>query len=104
MVYGFWQVMFGLTLFLGNETEDTEGMSCRGGVVKREEYFERSLTMQMTGRRRALTSLQTRLIRPDGPLVHHARRLVFKLAEVLVTKDSPTGTLERISQNRLAPE
>ena len=33
----------------------------------------------------------------------HARRLVFQLAEVLVTREMLTGILERISRLRLAP-
>ena len=33
----------------------------------------------------SLTSLQTRLIKTGGRLVRHARRLVFQLAEVLVS-------------------
>ena len=49
-----------------------------------------------------LTSLQTRLIKTGGRLVRHARRLVFQLAEVLVTRKMLTGILERISQLRLA--
>jgi hypothetical protein len=50
-----------------------------------------------------LTSLQTRLIKMGGRLVRHARRLVFQLAEVLVTREMLTGILERISGLRLAP-
>ena len=50
-----------------------------------------------------LTSLQTRLIKTGGRLVRHARRLVFQLAEVLVTREMLTGILERISRLRLAP-
>ena len=50
-----------------------------------------------------LTSLQTRLIKTGGRLVRHARRLVFQLAEVLVTKEMLTGILERINWLRLAP-
>ena len=50
-----------------------------------------------------LTSLQTRLIKTGGQLVRHARRLVFQLAEVLVTREMLTGILERISRLRLAP-
>ncbi len=49
------------------------------------------------------TRLQTRLIKTGGRLVRHARRLVFQLAEVLVTREMLTGILERISQLRLAP-
>ena len=51
----------------------------------------------------SLTSLQTRLIKTGGRLVLHARRLVFQLAEVLVTREMLTGILERISRLRLAP-
>ena len=51
----------------------------------------------------SLTSLQTRLIKTGGRLVRHARRLVFQLAEVLVSREMLGGILERISQLRLAP-
>ena len=44
-----------------------------------------------------LTSLQTRLIKTGGRLVRHAKRLVFQLAEVLVTREMLTGILERIT-------
>ena len=50
-----------------------------------------------------LSSLQTRLIKTGGRLVRHARRLVFQLAGVLVTREMLTGILERISRLRLAP-
>ena len=39
----------------------------------------------------------------DGRLVRHARRLVFQLAEVLVSREMLGGILERIGQLRLAP-
>jgi hypothetical protein len=51
----------------------------------------------------SLTSIQTRLIKTGGRLVRHARRLVFQLAEILVTRGMLTGMLERISRLRLAP-
>ena len=38
-----------------------------------------------------------------GTEIRHARRLVFQLAEVLVTREMLTGILERISQLRLTP-
>ena len=50
-----------------------------------------------------LSCLQTRLIKTGGRLVRHARRLVFQLAEVLVTREMLAGILERISRLRLAP-
>ena len=43
------------------------------------------------------------LIKTGGRLVRHARRLVFQLAEVLVTREMLTGILERISRLWLAP-
>ena len=50
-----------------------------------------------------LTSLQTRLIKTGGRLVRHARRLVFQLAEVLLSREMLAGMLERISRICLAP-
>ena len=47
--------------------------------------------------------VQSRLIKTGGRLVRHAKRLVFQLAEVLVTREMLTGILERISQLRLTP-
>ena len=49
------------------------------------------------------TSLQTRMIKTGGRLVRHARRLVFQLAEVLVSREMLCGILERIGRLRLAP-
>ena len=43
------------------------------------------------------------MIKTGGRLVRHAKRLVFQLAEVLVTREMLTGILERISQLRLTP-
>jgi hypothetical protein len=50
-----------------------------------------------------LTSLQARMIKTGGRLVRHVKRLVFQLAEVLVTKEMLGGILKRISRLRLAP-
>ena len=65
--------------------------------------FMRRMTLPESMKHWSLTSLQTRLIKTGGRLVRHARRLVFQLAEVLVTKEMMTGILERISWLRLAP-
>ena len=65
--------------------------------------FLRRLALPESMKHWTLTSLQTRLIKTGGRLVRHARRLVFQLAEVLVTREMLTGILERISQLRLAP-
>ena len=48
----------------------------------------------------SLTSIQTRLIKIGGRLVRHARRLVFQLAEVMVTREMFDEMLERIGRLR----
>jgi len=65
--------------------------------------FMRRLALPEAMQHWSLTSLQTRLIKTGGRLVRHARRLVFQLAEVLVTKEMLTEILERISRLRPAP-
>ena len=57
--------------------------------------FMRRLVLPEDMKHWTLTSLQTRLIKTGGRLVRHARRLVFQLAEVLVTREMLTGILER---------
>ena len=54
-------------------------------------------------KRWSLTSVQTRLIKTGGRLVCHARRLVFQLAEVMVTRDMFCEMLERIGRLRFNP-
>ncbi len=49
----------------------------------------------------SLRSLQLKLIKTGGRLVHHARRLVFQLAEVAMPRELFKGVLERII--RLCP-
>src|SRR5918992_1250241 len=65
--------------------------------------FMRRLALPEGLKHWSLTSIQTRMIKTGGRLVRHARRLVFQLAEVLVTREMLGGILERISQLRLAP-
>ena len=65
--------------------------------------FMRRLVLPEDMKHWTLTSLQTRLIKTGGRLVRHARRLVFQLAGVLVTREMLAGILERISRLRLAP-
>ena len=65
--------------------------------------FMRRLVLPEDMKHWTLTSLQTRLIKTGGRLVLYARRLVFQLAEVLVTREMLTGILEPISWLRLAP-
>jgi Transposase DDE domain group 1 len=66
-------------------------------------HFLRRLALPEAMKHWSLTSLQTQLIKTGGRLVQHARRLVFGLAEVLVTREMLGGILERISRLRLAP-
>jgi hypothetical protein len=65
--------------------------------------FMRRLALPEAVKHWSLTSLQTRMIKIGGRLVRHARRLVFQLAEVLVTRETLAGMLERTSRLRLAP-
>ena len=65
--------------------------------------FMRRLALPEAVKHWSLTSIQTRLIKTGGRLVRHARRLVFQLAEVLMSWEMLTGILERISWLRLAP-
>jgi hypothetical protein len=50
-----------------------------------------------------LTSIQTRLIKTGGRLVRHARRLVFQLAEVMVSRAMFGEMLDRIGRLRPVP-
>jgi len=51
----------------------------------------------------SLRSLQVKLIKIGGRMVRHARRFVFQLAEVAVSRDLFAAILERISRLSLAP-
>jgi len=65
--------------------------------------FLRRLVLPEPMKHWSLTSLQTRMIKTGGRLVRHARKLVFQLAEVLVTREMLGGILERITRLRPAP-
>ena len=65
--------------------------------------FMRRLVLPEAMKHWSLTSLQTRMIKTGGRLVRHAGRLVFQLAEVLVSREMLGGILERIGRLRLAP-
>ena len=51
----------------------------------------------------SLRSLQVKLIKMGGRIVRHARRVVFQLAEVAVSRDLFAAILERLSRLRSAP-
>ena len=65
--------------------------------------FMRRLALPEAVKHWSLTSLQSRMIKTGGRLVRHARRLVFQLGEVLVTREMLAGILERIGWLRVAP-
>jgi len=63
----------------------------------------RRLALPEAIKRWSMTSIQTSLIKAGGRLVRHARRLVFQLAEVMVTRDMFDEMLERIGRLRFNP-
>ena len=65
--------------------------------------FFRRLALPEAIKSWSLTSIQTRLIKIGGRLVRHARRLVFQLAEVMVTREMSDEMLERIGRLRFNP-
>jgi len=65
--------------------------------------FLRRLTLPKAVREWSLRSVQLKLIKTGARLVRHARRLVFQMAEVAVTRGVWAAVLERIGCLRLAP-
>ena len=65
--------------------------------------FMRRLTLPESVKHWSLRSVQTKLIKMGGRLVRHARRLVFQLAEVMVTREMFDEMLERIGRLRFNP-
>ena len=68
--------------------------------------FMRRLTLPESVKHWSLRSVQTKLIKMGGRLVRHARRLVFQLAEVAVSREvfrSFPGRMERIAGLHPAP-
>ena len=65
--------------------------------------FMRRLVLPESIKRWSLTSVQTRLIKTGARLVRHARRLVFQLAEVMVTRAMFNEMLEKIGRLRFNP-
>jgi hypothetical protein len=65
--------------------------------------FMRRLALPEAVKHWSLRSLQAKLIKIGGRLVRHARRLVFQLAEVAVSRALFAAILERLTRLRLAP-
>ena len=63
--------------------------------------FLRRLALPEAVKDRSLRCVQVKLIKMGGRLVHQARRLVFQLSEVAVSRHVFQGMLNRIS--RLCP-
>jgi hypothetical protein len=62
--------------------------------------FLRRLALPKVVKEWSLRSLQLKLIKTGAKLVHHARRLVFQLAKVAVSKEVFAAVLERIERLR----
>ena len=60
--------------------------------------FMRRLTLPESVKHWSLRSVQTKLIKMGGRLVRHARRLVFQIAEVAVSREVFRQVLERIAE------
>jgi hypothetical protein len=65
--------------------------------------FLRRLCLPKTINDWSLRSLQVKLIKIGGRIVRHARRFVFQLAEVAVSRDLFAAILERITRLSLSP-
>ena len=65
--------------------------------------FMRRLTLPESVKHWSLRSVQTKLIKMGGRLVRHARRLVFQLTEVAVSREVFRQVLERIAGLHPAP-
>jgi Transposase DDE domain group 1 len=65
--------------------------------------FLRRLTRPKAVKEWSLRSVQLKLIKAGARLVRHARRLVFKMAEVAVPRDVGMAIRERIGCLRLVP-
>ena len=65
--------------------------------------FLRRLCLPNAVKHWSLRSLQVKLIKMGGRLVRHARRLVFQLAEVAVSREVFQQVLERIAGLHAAP-
>jgi len=65
--------------------------------------FMRRLGLPRAIRDWSLRSLQVKLIKMGGRMVHHARRIIFQLAEVAIPEELFAALLGRIARLGLAP-
>ena len=65
--------------------------------------FFRRLALPEAIKQWSLTRVQTKLIKTGGRLVRHARRLVFQLAEIMVTREMFGEMLEMVGRLRPLP-
>ena len=59
--------------------------------------------MLKVSQKEQIRSLQVKLIKMGGRMVHHARRIIFHLAEVAIHRELFVALLERVNRLRLAP-
>jgi hypothetical protein len=64
--------------------------------------FLRRLALPNTVKDWSLRSLQVKLIKTGARVVHHARRIIFQMAEVAVPREVFAAVLRRIDRLRLA--
>ena len=55
------------------------------------------------GTKTVMRSLQVKLIKMGGRIVHHARQIIFQVAEVAVPRDLFAAILEQITKLCLSP-
>ena len=65
--------------------------------------FFRRLSLPEAIKQWSLTRVQTKLIKTGGRLVRYARRLVFQLAEIMVTREMFGEMLEMVGRLRPLP-
>ena len=65
--------------------------------------FFRRLALPEAIKQWSLTRVQTKLIKTGGRLVRHTRRLVFQLAEIMVTREMFGEMLEMVGRLRPLP-
>jgi hypothetical protein len=65
--------------------------------------FLRRLVLPRAIKDWSLRSLQAKLIKMGGRMVHHARRIIFQLSEVAISRELFAALLVRIARLSLAP-
>lgn len=85
------------------EPVEVVGQVQQQGLAYNLGNFLRRLALPEAVKDWFLHSLQLKLIKTGGRIVRHARRVVFRLAEVAVSRDLFGAILRRIARLRVAP-